>query len=103
MIEKFHIYNSGDPSVGIWPFEATITIEEPTRNSILNIDEIEQIKDFFYEFYDIPKNRLNCGHVLINEEFIKMQDSERKFEAEMHEEYCRESLSAGIDPDNMVE
>jgi hypothetical protein len=50
MKETFHIFGGGDRSVGIWPTEATITVEDNYTD--YDKDMVEEWKEFLYDFYD---------------------------------------------------
>ncbi len=78
----FHVHGYGDHSVGIWDTEATVTIED----NFTELDKVQQelMRDYLYEFYDIPKGR---GTVLTQEQYEKEQEAERKHYGDMRTEY----------------
>ena len=82
---KFHVYGGGDPSVGIWPTEATIIIEDNFGESARG-DCVKEWKEILHDHYDLGKCRHYEG-VWTEEEYQKMIEEERKEmeEMSMHE------------------
>lgn len=46
---KFYVSHPGDPSVGIWPINSEISIDD---NVVWDKDMIDEFKKFFAEMYD---------------------------------------------------
>jgi len=44
-----HIHNPGDPSIGLWPIRAKVTIED---NVVWNQEDIQEFKKFYAEMYN---------------------------------------------------
>ena len=73
---NFRVHGSGDESVGIWPSEAVITVDDNFRDSERE-DSIKQWKELLRDYYDIPESR--CRHyegVWTEEEYNKILDDE---------------------------
>ena len=44
-----HIHNPDDPSIGLWPIRAKVTIED---NVVWNQEDIQEFKKFYAEIYN---------------------------------------------------
>ena len=49
-MKKFHYYNPGDRSVGLFPAQGTITID---GNLVLDEETVSEIKQFFSELFEV--------------------------------------------------
>lgn len=76
----FKVNGGGDMSVGIQDTHATVTIEDNFTD--IDKDQQELVRDFLYEFYDIPKKNHN-GAVLTLQEYEEQQEAEQRFYDEM--------------------
>lgn len=83
----FKVDGGGDMSVGIQDTHATVIFEDNFCE--VDKDQQELVRDFLYEFYDIPKKNHN-GAVLTLEEYEKEQEAERKFYEDMKKDYLEE-------------
>ena len=71
----FVIENYGDPSVGIWGFTATVTLDDPIG---YDEDDIEAMRKMFADHYDVP-----VCQVFTKEEYDIMREEMEKMEREM--------------------
>lgn len=75
---KFVVYGGGDPSVGIFPIEATITIEDNYADSERE-ESIKEWKELLRDYYDLPEKFCrNFEGVWTEEEYQKMIDAENR-------------------------
>ena len=95
---KFHVYGGGDPSVGIWPTEATIVIEDNFADRVPEEREeaVKQWKDLLRDYYDLPIRSRGYDGIWTEEEHAKMMEDERKLEREMEIEVKRCAEERGV-------
>jgi hypothetical protein len=67
---KFHVFDDGDPEVGIYPCYCEITFPD-VYNTGYDADDIAEIKDFLLSFYDAQA-------VLTEDEYQKLIDFEKQ-------------------------
>ena len=72
---KFHIHSPGDRSVGLWPLNATVTIED---NVIWDKDDVQEFKKFYADMYDT-----RVDNVLTEREFILREIKAEEQEIQM--------------------
>lgn len=83
----FHLFHKGDPSVGIWDANTTVTV---TSDFQYDQDDLQSFKESLADMFDVP-----VKYIQTQAEFEEQQKQEREYEKSMDD--AEESLRKEID------
>lgn len=95
---KFHIHSPGDSSIGLWPLNATVTIED---NVIWDKNDVQEFKKFYAEMYDatladvLTEREFLMREIKAEEQEIQMLQIELFDEPGDHRERLEKSIEKG--------